>query len=86
VTGLGQAIRARLDATTERAYPEMQAMRDALLAVLDLHIKAEAGLFVAPGPLCQYCYGEIGGTDPEDGAWPCPTVRRIAEKLGIEHD
>lgn len=84
MTGLDQVIRARLDAITERNHPEMQSMRDALVAVLDLHPAVDDG----SGHLqvCGAC------TDPEEG-WdrialphPCPTVRVIAEKLGVETD
>lgn len=49
---------------------EVYAMRDALLAVLDLH-REQIGL----DDVLRYCY------DCEEG-WPCATVRAINKALG----
>lgn len=48
-------------------------MRDALLAVLDLHIRK-----VLPGGMsyCSHCWN----TNRE---WPCPTVQAINKVLGV---
>ncbi len=83
MNGLDRAIRARLDATTEHNYPEMQAMRDALLAVLDAHPVADDG----SGDLtvCKTCCGPSEDWERYALPWPCPTVLGIAEKLGVEH-
>lgn len=57
----------------------------ALLATLDLHQPCDAeqiepGGGAIWGKACVECgSGSIG-------SWPCPTVRAIAEKLGVEVD
>lgn len=57
-------------------------MRDAALAVLDLH-KPGPALEASDGPVCT-------AVDCQSRrrffavAYPCPTVRAIAEKLGVE--
>lgn len=43
MSDLDAAIRARLSAITERDYPEMQDMRDAVLAALDATDPAKHG-------------------------------------------
>lgn len=55
-------------------------MRDALLAVLDLHKSAheqDADWGHGPHWPCAMCH---------DGPWPCETLRVIAEKLGVDRD
>jgi hypothetical protein len=84
VTDLDQAIRATLDAWTGppasinrpqeiRILPPSSPdrMRDAILAVLDLHGPDPDSLIGWWCPTCQ-----------ETAV--CPTVRVIAEKLGVE--
>lgn len=51
-------------------------MRDAILAVLELHKSNPGDL----GPWCDHCEGDYGGAAP----WPCVTARAIAEALGLE--
>lgn len=71
MTGLDRAIRERLDVDDALPVGEIrwEPYRDALLAVLDLH---------KPHPTlpseCFRC----------DSRRPCLTVRRIAEKLGVD--
>lgn len=52
------------------------AMKNALLAVLDLHQRA-----ILPGG-ASYC-GHCWNTNSE---WPCPTVRAAYDALGIRDD
>ena len=62
--------------TEAQLRPVMAAvfMRDALLAVLDLHREdSECG----PTGTCRECYGED---------WPCATVRTISKALGVTDD
>lgn len=63
------------------AYPGYEQMRDAILAALDLHKPKEDGE-------CAYCVDEDSISSYGELLWyhedvPCPTVRVIAEKLGI---
>ena len=83
MTGLDQAIRARLDEFCESDMCA-EVGKAALLAVLDLHAAVDDGS--GHQTVCGVC------TDPAEG-WdrialpsPCPTVRVIAEKLGVEAD
>ena len=52
------------------AYPGCEQMRDAILAVLDLHADDGVGF-------CRECSDEFPAPRP------CPTLRMIAENLGI---
>lgn len=52
------------------AYPGFEQMRDAILAALDLHADDGVGF-------CRECSDEFPAPRP------CPTLRIIAEKLGI---
>lgn len=73
MSGLDEAIRARVGALG--GWDEIAArLAGALLAVLDLHADVEDG----DGTHCAHC-------GPRE-IWPCPTVRAIAEKLGVEVD
>lgn len=63
------------------AYPGYEQMRAAIIAALDLHKPKEDGE-------CAYCVDEDSISSWGGVAWyhedaPCPTVRVIAEKLGI---
>lgn len=69
---LDAAIRERLEALAD--WDDLTAMHAALLAVLDLHAAPERAL---PGEI--HC-GEL--IDWVRGG--CPTVRAIAQKLGVE--
>lgn len=64
-------------------------MRAALLAVLDLHKPFER-YAPAPGLCCEVCVEDVrieyGSPVIAYESHPCPTVRRIAEKLGVEVD
>jgi hypothetical protein len=53
------------------AYPGFEQMRGAILAALDLHADDGVGF-------CRECSDEFPAPRP------CPTLRAIAEKLGIE--
>lgn len=86
MNGLDVAIRAKLDAAVEQMrqndddLPGFTALCDAtatIEAVLDLH-----ALMGNPGPWrwCRHCCDSMG----EPVNYPCPTVRTIAEKLGVE--
>jgi hypothetical protein len=88
VTGLDQAIREWFSTRLEtmpcdddlQAHESLQMAAHALLAVLDPHPEAseqDAEWEHGPHWPCVVCH---------DGPWPCVTVRRIAEKLGVEHD
>lgn len=92
---LAARIRERLDATTERDYPEMQAMRDAILSVLAKHphIRAtdESSRHVDtlghPHDFgCGNCHTWRRGSSSLDGRGWCETVTDIARALGIEAD
>lgn len=48
----------------------------AVLAVLDVHVPREVGLDDDVSHICTQCYF--------NNVYPCPTVREIAEKLGVE--
>jgi hypothetical protein len=70
------------------AYEQDVSLRQALLAVLDLH-QPMSNKGWAPGrsevrDVCQQC--SPGEDDRYDRPWPCSTVRAIAEKLGVEVD
>jgi hypothetical protein len=63
------------------AYPGFEQMRDAILAALELHKPKVDGE-------CAYCVDEESISSYGELLWyhedaPCPTVRVIAEKLGI---
>lgn len=66
-----------------RFYPGFEQMRDAILGVLDEHQPVPCGNVRhdrGDGQHCAVCeYDDI-----ERSWWPCPTVRAIVEKLGIE--
>lgn len=99
VTDLDAAIRARLGQLDEDLIPAIpygpvEVPIAALTAVLDLHRQAYALVWdvprspsgeprLEPHPWCV-CQEHDGMTDEE--RWPCPTVRAIAEKLGVEVD
>ena len=53
------------------AYPGFEQMRDAIIAALDLHADDGVGF-------CRECSDEFPAPRP------CPTLRIIAEKIGIE--
>lgn len=63
-------------------------MRDALLAVLDLHVETSG-----PSPLwnedgrlvtwCAYCAELSNGEAWDEIRWPCSTVRAIDKALGV---
>lgn len=85
---LDAAIRAKLDET--RAYmngyydlPNAGEMLAAIEAVLGKHepVSNEAWASSAPAIVCSCSPGE---DDHYDEPYPCPTVRAIAEKLGVE--
>lgn len=87
---LDAAIRARLgefDASMDATGSlwGVEEMRAALLAVLELHdavdveqVEPDGG--AVWGNVCVEC-----GTESL-GSYPCPTVRAIAEELGVEVD
>lgn len=74
---LDTAIRARLDGFCETDMCAEDG-KAALLAVLELHKPMHEVL-----PECSNCFarGDVTNVD-----YPCPTVRAIAEKLGVEAD
>ncbi len=90
MTDLDAAIRARLDkfdASMDATGSLWGAgeMRAAIEAVLDLHspcrgVHVELGTYGCKAPECQTKRGHVAFT------YPCPTVRVIAEKLGVEVD
>lgn len=65
-----QAIRAEIQSMAQ-TYGEAGS---ALLAVLDLHPPAENN----PYPICDHCQAQ-----GESLSYPCPTVERIADALGV---
>jgi hypothetical protein len=87
MTDLDRAIRAKLDQFTEDYFlvgeygsnpgPGHNEMRDAILAVLDLH---------GPSDLDdpRWCGSCIGNDGYGIVSIPCPTVRAIAKALGLE--
>lgn len=73
------------------AYEQDVSLRAALDAVLDLHQRRDDGLGYGSrepggyGHVPDVC-GECGKIDEYAEKWPCPTVRAIAGKLGVEVD
>lgn len=84
MTDLDAAIRARLDldeppADSRDLLDDWDAMARAILAVLDLHKQYDQ----YGKPVCGHCVYVQGG---DNVAWPCDTLRVIAEKLGVGTD
>lgn len=88
MTDLAEKIRERLDAAPDTA-DGILGMQAALSAVLELHVPVS----LAPSSefwsresasACVEC--SPGEDDHYDVHWPCPIVRAIAAKLGIEVD
>jgi hypothetical protein len=92
MTGLDQAIRAWFSTRLEimpcdddiEAHESLQMAAHAVIAVLELHPRVA----VMPGTtavwVCGQCYKIGGDKVPVFTAYPCRTVRVIAEKLGVE--
>lgn len=79
---LDAAIRAKLAADDARVSDEIywDAYRDAVLAVLDLHQPPDVLL----EPLFKRYCATCGAYYEYPTLYPCPTVRALAEKLGVE--
>lgn len=85
MTGLDQAIRARLDEFCESDMCA-EVGKAALLAVLDLHKPRSAGIPKKPHIAdCSVCM-DVGPEVCSPVGYPCETVEAIAEKLGVEAD
>jgi hypothetical protein len=77
---LDQAIRAKLRREFDAAFANhWSEYQDAVEAVLDLHAVTGTGPYV----YCNECREGLG-YDAGHADWPCPTVRAIAEKLGVD--
>lgn len=90
MSGLDAALLAALDAKSDDVYWLYRATVEALL---ELHQQSETHAWPVPrnpsgepniqlNPWCK-CQ-EHDGMAESEGEWPCPTVRVIAEKLGVE--
>lgn len=78
----GESLGMRILPPGPRFYPGFEQMRDAILAALELHKSKDDGE-------CAFCVDEDSISSWGELVWyhedaPCPTVRTIAEKLGIE--
>lgn len=65
-----------------RFYPGFEQMRDAVLAVLDLHAANRGSSGAATWADCAHCRNTNWGGP--DVPWPCETVEAMAKALGIE--
>jgi len=98
MSGLNTAIRAKLDGWLDDIcgdwcggcpiddHDAAIRMRAALIAVLDSHLPLDTEYIDADGGArwstdCTEC--DNGGVPYN---WPCPTVRAIAQALGVEAD
>lgn len=78
------ADRARWHAERVEAWRLYDAARPALAAITDPLARAVLDLHHADTvehPQCQGC--EFDGYDAEPPAWPCATVRIVADRFGI---
>lgn len=66
-------------AMTVPPTPDGRDLTRALAAVLDLH---KPNPVTGRWPYCEVCVGGYEGVSE----WPCPTVRAIAKRLGVEVD
>ncbi len=92
MSDLAETILAALDAKSDDVYWLYRATVEALL---ELHQQSETHVWPVPRDpsgepdiqLNSWCKcQERDGIAEDEGEWPCPTLRAIAEKLGVEVD
>lgn len=85
MTDLDAAIRAKLEIQDSGEYTaydprfvyDCEIVQTALFAVLELHKRSHFSD-------CTECRESGPGYEAEPAPYPCPTIRAVAEKLGIE--